>query len=364
MMMLGGVVLAFVFMPSALVVLWKETHSKKRVFLYISAFISAMLFILGTVFKVQHWPGAGLILLLAGVSGILCFIPVLLASKLKQQEDNSKRAVYILGAAALMLYISGLLFKIQHWPGSGILIMTALVIMFFVVFPWYTVATWKNEPAVRAGFLFMVIGSLAIVAPSTLISMNLQKNYESGYYLNQQEQQALFECLYTQNRSFVENNKDIAATPVLRQIALRTIELMVAIDAAEAKMIAEAEGKPGAPADISDKIITTENGQEIQFSKLLRPFSLVRYNDILKVSSPDGKNLGEALKDYSAFIAGLAPGSGPADAVALTDRSVFFPGPESDEKMVSLMSALHMTALLKNSIMAVESQALKTAAKQ
>ena len=38
MMMLGGVILAFVFMPSALVVLWKETHSKKRVFLYISAF--------------------------------------------------------------------------------------------------------------------------------------------------------------------------------------------------------------------------------------------------------------------------------------------------------------------------------------
>src|SRR5512136_210427 len=46
---LGAFTLAFVFMPSALTVLWKETHSGKRLFLYISAFITAMLFIIGVV---------------------------------------------------------------------------------------------------------------------------------------------------------------------------------------------------------------------------------------------------------------------------------------------------------------------------
>jgi hypothetical protein len=364
MMLLGGLLLAFVFMPSALVVLWKETHNKKRIFLYISAFISAMFFILGTVFKVQHWPGAGFILLLAGVSGMLCFIPVLLIGKLNQQESNPKKAIYIFGAVALVLYISGLLFKIQHWPGSGILMITALVILFFVVFPWYTVTTWKNEPAVKAVFLFMVIGSLAIVTPSSLINMNLQKTYESGYYLNQHEQQALFECLYIENRSFVDKNNDISTAPVLKQIASRTNELLQVINGVEAKMIAEAEGEPGAPADVSGQVIMTENGQEIQFNKLLRPFSPVRYNDILKYSSSTGKKLDEALKDYSLFISGLAQGSESDNSVTLVDPSVFFSDNESDEKMVSLMSALHMTALLKNSIMAVESRALKAAVKQ
>ena len=45
MLTLGAFILAFVFMPSALTVLWKETHSRKRLFLYISAFVASMLFI-------------------------------------------------------------------------------------------------------------------------------------------------------------------------------------------------------------------------------------------------------------------------------------------------------------------------------
>ena len=40
MMTLGAVILAFVFLPSALGVLWKETHNKKPLFLFISAFLS------------------------------------------------------------------------------------------------------------------------------------------------------------------------------------------------------------------------------------------------------------------------------------------------------------------------------------
>ncbi len=39
MMTLGALILAFAFMPSALGVLWKETHSKNKLVLFISAFL-------------------------------------------------------------------------------------------------------------------------------------------------------------------------------------------------------------------------------------------------------------------------------------------------------------------------------------
>ncbi len=58
MMTLGALILAFVFLPSALSVLWKETHNRKRLFLFISAFLAGACFIAGTLFKIQHWPGA------------------------------------------------------------------------------------------------------------------------------------------------------------------------------------------------------------------------------------------------------------------------------------------------------------------
>ena len=92
MMTLGAFILAFVFLPSALGVLWKETHSSKRLFLFISAFFAGILFILGTLFKIQHWPLAGTFLSLAALSGILFFIPALLVSRLMEQENKAKRA--------------------------------------------------------------------------------------------------------------------------------------------------------------------------------------------------------------------------------------------------------------------------------
>jgi hypothetical protein len=70
---LGGIVLALIFLPSALGVLWKETHNRKRLLLFISAFFAGGFFILGTIFKIQHWPGAGIILTLAAVSGIILY---------------------------------------------------------------------------------------------------------------------------------------------------------------------------------------------------------------------------------------------------------------------------------------------------
>jgi hypothetical protein len=360
MIMLGGVILAFVFMPSALVVLWKETHSKKRIFLYISAFVSAMFFILGTMFKIQHWPGAGVVLVLAGVSGILCFIPVLLITKLNKEENRSKRAVYIFGAAAFVFYITGLLFKIQHWPGAGILLVTALIVMFLVVFPWYTVLTWKDEANIKAGFLFMVIGSLAIVAPSSLISMNMQRNYEAGYYMNLQEQQAMFRALSGENNSFVKACSDTIALENLNQLVLKTKEFINVIDGIEAGMIAESEGEPGVPAGVSRQIIMTENGAEIQFNQLKRPFNPMPFDDFLKNGTSSRKELDKKISDYCTFIGGLSPAGELNEFIKLLDPSVFFPCSDSEEQRISLMSALHMTALLKNSVLAVESQALKT----
>ena len=74
MMSFGALILVFAFLPSALTVLWKETHSRKRLFMFISAFLTGTCFIAGTLFKIQHWPGAGYILTLGTISGIFLFL--------------------------------------------------------------------------------------------------------------------------------------------------------------------------------------------------------------------------------------------------------------------------------------------------
>ena len=171
---LGAVTLAFVFLPSALSVLWKETKSTKRIFLYISAFLAGMSFLMGILFKVQHWPGAGLIITFAGFCLLFLFIPALLIDSLKNPEKKIKRPVYILGALGFICYEAGIIFRIQHWPGARLISLLGLLILFFLTFPWYTWLTWKEEKSIKAEFIFLVTGALAIVIPGMLITLSTQ----------------------------------------------------------------------------------------------------------------------------------------------------------------------------------------------
>jgi len=360
---LGAFTLAFVFMPSALTVLWKETHSGKRLFLYVSAFITAMLFIIGVAAKVQHWPMAAFILMIAAVSGIFAFIPALLASKLKDQENRSKKIVYILGAVGLAFYILALLCKIQHWPGASLLIACGVIIIFFVVFPWYTWISWKEDKNVSAKFIFMVVGSMALVIPGVMLNLNLQRNFDAGYYKELGEQQAMFDYKFAENRNFINSCSDTAVSPVLAGINAKTNDLLKVIDGIEAKMISESEGKPGVPVAITRQIKETENGPEIQFLTLLRPFQNAPFRDFLQDETASRTELNAAMKDYSDYLSGLIPREDFNDYEDLLDPSFYLPdfNPETDR--ISLLSGLHMLELMKNGILTAESRSFSAISK-
>jgi len=360
---LGAFTLAFVLMPSALTVLWKETHSGKKLFLYISAFVTAMLFIIGVAAKVQHWPLAAFILMIASLSGIFAFIPALLAAKLKGQENKTKKIVYILGAAGLTCFILGILCKLQHWPWATIFLMCGMVIIFLVVFPWYTRISWKEDKNVSAKFIYMVVGSLALVLPAVLINLSLQRNYDAGYYIQQKEQQALFEYKFVQNQFFISNCKDSIASPLLGGINDKTNDLLKFINDTEAKMIAMAEGKSGVPAVLTYQIKETGSGPQIQYNLLRAPFHNMPFREFLSDGSGSRTELNTALKEYSDYLSGLTAGSDFDKYAKLLDPSAYLPefNPETDR--VSLMTGLHMLQLMKNGILAAESHALSVVAK-
>jgi uncharacterized membrane protein len=355
---LGAVTLALVFMPSALGVLWKETHNRKRLFLYISAFLAGMCFILGVLFKIQHWPAAGIILLLAALFGLVFFIPALLVSKLQDQENRSKRPVYIIGAIGTICYTAGMLFKIQHWPLAGTLMVLGLIILCAIALPWYTWITWKEESHISAKFLYMVIGMLAIILPGGLINLNLQQNYEEGFYSHQAEQKAMYDYLYKNNNSLMIRYHDSLSYPQIEQLHSRTAELLSFISDIETKMISEADGKPGMPVVISDQIIQTETGPEIQYMNISNRFHPAPAKDFLLPGTSSREELNSLLKDYVDYLSGLIPGEVFQKYTSLLEPSIYLQGTFSDDSSISLMSGLHSLELLKNSLLTVESKML------
>jgi hypothetical protein len=205
-----------------------------------------------------------------------------------------------------------------------------VVIIFLVVFPWYTWITWKEDKNVSAKFILMVAGSLALVLPGVLINLTLQRNFDSGYYSHQKGQKALFEYKINQNQSFISNCKDSVASPVLAEINGKTNDLLKFINDTEAKM---AEGKSGVREFLSD-------------------------------GSGSRTELTAALKEYSDYLSGLTPGSDFGNYAKLLDPSAYLPQFNPEKDRVSLMTGQHMLELMKNGILTAESYALSVVSNQ
>ena len=355
----GAVMLAFVFMPSALGVLWKETHSKKRLLLFISAFLTAMFFIFGILFKIQHWNGAGIILTLAGISATLFLVPALLALVLTDPEDKPKRPVYIAGAVGLIFYIIGFLCKIMHWPGATILSMGGLLLLFVIVFPLYVRFSWKDEKFIKPEFIFLVTGSLAIILPSTLLNTSLQRSFDLGFYDNNQQQQALFNYIDENNNTYLAQYRDSSSYTLMDQLDSRTNDILKLIGSIEIEMIGESEGEPGNPVENPLPVRQTENGVVIDFSLLKFPFHLSPVHDFLLPGTTTRDGLEAAIADYRTYLSGIVPSDVFIVLEKILDPSLSLPVESTEIRKISMMSGLHSLALLKTSLLTAESWALK-----
>lgn len=313
MLTLGALILTFVFMPSALGVLWKETRSRKRLVLFISAFLSAGLFITGILFKIQHWSGGGPVLILAGVVVVFLLIPSLLSAGLQYTENKALRPLYIIGSIGSAAFFSGFLFKIMHWQGSGFLLLGGMIIIFLIVLPWYSWLKWNNENYVRPGFIFLIAGSLSIILPAALLNLNLQRSFDTGFYNNLEEQQALYTCLLETKGEFIASYHDSSSYEIMRQLDSRTVGLLKVITSVEEKM-------------------TGNESRSV---------------------------LEKAIMDYRTYLSAIIPADTYKEVDKLLDPSVFLQPPGSETRGVSMMSGQHSLAVIKNSLLTAEQYALK-----
>lgn len=105
--------------------------------IYISGIVSAVLITLGSTFKIQHWPGAGVLLSISITFFALFFIPAALLNNFKHEKKNAY--LYISIFITLLINFAAALFKIMHWPGAGILVMVGLIAPFLIFLPAYIV---------------------------------------------------------------------------------------------------------------------------------------------------------------------------------------------------------------------------------
>jgi hypothetical protein len=105
--------------------------------IYISGIVSAVLMTIGATFKIQHWPGAGIILMVSIFFFVTFFVPATLWNN--YQHTRQHAYLYISIFLTLLICFATALFKIQHWPGAGILVLVGVIAPFLIFLPAYIV---------------------------------------------------------------------------------------------------------------------------------------------------------------------------------------------------------------------------------
>jgi len=181
LLVFGFLFLGAIFFPSSLWVMKKESKLKGSLFIYLISMLGGIVLIFGILFKIQHYPGAGILLTIGFLSIALLLIPAILISKLRDESVRNLHVTDIIGAIALILYIVGDLCKIQHWPGAGILLVVGAISLTTIFLPIYTMKVYKNAESVKAGFLFLCIGILFFNMFNLLLALNVSKDVMSYF---------------------------------------------------------------------------------------------------------------------------------------------------------------------------------------
>lgn len=172
-LVLGFFLLCFVFFPSAIYTTYKESKASASKLLHISIFLGGVLFMLGVLFKVMHWPGAGVLLLIGWAFILLLFLPVLLLTKRKELTTKRERANILFGVIGLMIFELSTMFKIFHWPGAAVLMLVGSIILITLFLPFFTYYNFKKAGKITGQFIFIITGSIFFILFNTLLALNV-----------------------------------------------------------------------------------------------------------------------------------------------------------------------------------------------
>lgn len=143
--------------------------------LYILGLVTTGILFTGTLFKVQHWPGAGYLIILGILTLVFVFLPLALRNHYKTEGNSQYKSLYIVTWITCFVIFIGMLFKIMHWPGAGYALIIALPFPYVVFLPVYLVVTSRNKSFNIYNTVFVLFLLATFSTISALLALNVSR---------------------------------------------------------------------------------------------------------------------------------------------------------------------------------------------
>jgi len=258
----------------------------------ISGTISVVALLFGSFFKVMHWPGASVLLLLGIVTLSFVFLPLMFLLKVKEPTNSQSKVVIGVGTLLGILLCISTLFKIMHWPGSSPLWLICIGCSFFLFIPLYFF-TGIRKPETKANTIvttIILIGATGLLFTLTSLRGMTALDY-ANFYANQ-DIVATRDYLAEENKNLLIDSTNTKKEII--EIKKKSNDLCIKIEAIKLNLINNIEGTNFSKIDYTTLLTPNTNNYD-------RPTHIL-FNDEDNQANSTLTDLKRELNEYTAFV--------------------------------------------------------------
>jgi hypothetical protein len=172
----------------------------------------------------------------------IIFLPSLIFAIISDDKGEGKRAAYLVGLFAGLFYIAGFLFKIMHWPGAGLIILVGLILFAVIFIPLFAVVHYKNESHVSGHFIFVIVASMMAVLFLSFMALTVSKDVLSEYATVEKQTDDVLDDLEVKNNVFVRELMNTSVGDgIVSSVHQKTEEIVSWIDDLKKELVIATE---------------------------------------------------------------------------------------------------------------------------
>jgi hypothetical protein len=150
-----------------------EQAQKPGLTLKIFGWLTTIFLLVGHFFKMMHWPGASVAVIVGSGLFLFFYLPLWLSSALKNKED---RVIKIIQFVTLFLFGLTALWKSMHWPEAGALYSTMFGYTMLFLLPYSFYLLVRTGKSSLSAFHYIIIIFLIVTNSTSSLSRSVSSN--------------------------------------------------------------------------------------------------------------------------------------------------------------------------------------------
>jgi cation transport ATPase len=115
--------------------------------MFSAGFIGAVLISIGSLFKIMHWPMANVMMISGMIAFLLLFVPLFALDRYKVQASKAMSTKVKISIGFISTFLIGLsvVFKLMHWMGASVMLVVGVGLFTFGFLPFLFFSLYKKS---------------------------------------------------------------------------------------------------------------------------------------------------------------------------------------------------------------------------